>query len=350
MKKLLNQMTGNPSVDLLAKYPVQGDCIPPKAYKYIKRASGKTDMLAVAIYSNIIYWHRPTPVYDSQGNLVNYKKKFHGDMLHKRYDEYAELFDVTKRQVKEAFDVLCDLGFINRIFKNIRLSDGNMLYNVMYIELVADKLPLILDEVSFVENLVNNIAGEDSSKGTDEISSLDNNDATLYDDNTQYGIQFYVTPPTKKRTTYTNTKTNNFTNNTTSFNHSNNSSFDGMNDESVYREILSENIDLDRLLADNPSSVDEYTEYFEIMVDLVCHNKAPVKSHGHIYPAETVKSRILKLKREHLEHVHYVYQNYIGQITDFYKHCAATLYNSYFEANNCTICDGNTKLFNLYSA
>ena len=115
-----------------------------------------------------------------------------------------------------------------------------------------------------------------------------------------------------------------------------------MNDESIYREIIAENIELKSLITEQSADKEQYLEYFEIMVDLVCHNDKPLIIQGRTYSSNMIKDRMLKLKREHLEHVCDIYNNYSGQITNFYRHCAATLYNSYFEVNNALVTHYNS--------
>jgi hypothetical protein len=111
---------------------------------------------------------------------------------------------------------------------------------------------------------------------------------------------------------------------------------EGKSDVSVYREILSENTDIEALKAEQPDCADSYQEYLEIMLDYVCFNTAPLKIRGNSYPAEVVKKRMLELKREHLEYVSMQYDAYLGEIVDFKKHCAALLCNSYYEVSNQT--------------
>lgn len=325
--------TGNQTVDLLATYHVQGDVIPPKCYKIIKKDSGKTDMLAVAILSNIIYWNRPTPVFNEQGEQIASKTKFNGRYLQKNYSDYEDMFDKTKREVKASFDVLEELGFIKRHFETITVA-GHKIPNVLYIELLSERLGEILDDndnVSVPEKIAEEVCSESDLSVSDEA----------------YDGQFFVTPPTKICRTNTNTNPEIKTYNLNSFIPSSDIIEGEGTNEEVYREILAENVELERIIADDPQCEDEYREYFEIMVDLVCHNKAPIKSHGQTYPAEVVKSRMLKLKREHLERVASVYEDYVGNITDFYKHCAATLYNSYFEASNTVRNSARNSLYHL---
>ena len=324
--------TGNPSVDFLFTHEVKGDIIPPALYKLVKKDSGNTDFLAIQILSNIIYWHRPTTIYDNNGEIVGYKKKFAGDLLQKSYEDYAELYDVSKRQVKASFDVLEGLGFIKRNFKTVSIRNGIKANNVLFIELCVEKLALIVDtgNKSASEKIMEEIVNEGPA-------SVENNG---------YDIQFYVTPPTEKRNTNTNINPNNLTNNNLSIIPSQ-SEEEEMMDEAAYREILAENTELDALIREQPYSEEQYREYFEIMVDLVCYNRLDIKSKGQYYPASVVKSRMLHLRREHLEYVAEVYENYIGDIRDFYRHCASTLFRSYFEADNVIANKARNTAFNL---
>lgn len=328
MEKSSLSTTGSRVVDQMCSFPVQGDVVPDEFYKFIKKSStGKTDKLAVLIFANIVYWHRPTYVYDSDGKVVSVKKKFKGNLLQKNYDYYVEKYDEPKRSIKASFDTLEELGLIKRIWKNITLSNGTHLSNVLFIDLCIDKLIELFSHYS-------NKAPVEKSMDFDiseNINTYDRKDEDISHKN--------ATPITKKCDTYTNTNTKNYTKTfyiipSTTQNKKEINTNKGMNDEETYREILAENIEYKSLLENYPDSSDSFKEYFEVMVDLVCYNNKPIKVHGQYYPAEIVKSRILKLRREHLERVSEIYDNYIGEIKDFYRHCAATLYNSYFEVNN----------------
>lgn len=328
MEKSSFSTTGSRAVDLMCSFPVQGDVVPDEFYKFIKKPStGKTDKLAVLIFSNIVYWHRPTYIYDNDGKVISVKKKFKGNLLQKNYDFYAEKYDEPKRSIKASFDTLEDLGLIKRVWKNITLANGTHLSNVLYIELCIDRLISLFSQCS-------DKAPVEDSMEFDVVENVD-----TYD-NIDNGVPHKIaTPATKKCNTYTDTNTKNYTNTiyilpSTSQSKKKKGDEGMIDDEETYRDILSENIEYESLLENYPDSADNFKEYFEIMVDLVCHNKKPIKVHGQLYPAEIVKSRMLKLRREHLERVSEIYDNYIGDIKDFYRHCAATLYNSYFEVNN----------------
>lgn len=322
--------TGSLSVDQMLYVPIQGDVIPKEFYKLVKKKdSGNTDFLAIQILSNIIYWYRPTVEYNEDGSLKRISKKFKSDMLQKNYDEYASMYDVTKRQVKAAFDTLESLGFIKRIFKTVDVF-GTKISNVLFIELNINAI-----KVALCVNKPN----EDKTHVNDVAISITN--GVCADENTSCNKMEKVLPKkdnpvTKKCNTYTYIKTNTKSN-ITNFSHSifnQKDDKDGLTDLKAYRNILIENTEIDSLIREQPADKEKYLEYLEIMLDLVCFNKKPVAINGNSYPAEVVKSRMLKLKREHLEHVCEIYNELSTPVTNFYKHCTATLYNSYYEVNN----------------
>ncbi len=296
--------SGNQIVDSLAGASLKGNIVPLSWCSKIKKENGHTDLLAVLILSDIVYWYRPKFNYDEEGNIISIKKKFKGDFLQKTYDTYAESFDVSKRQVKASFDTLEELGLIKRHFKNIVSSEGIKLVNVLFVELCS---------------CAKNILFDDRCDEIDEEVS-----------------QNSVIPVT----TNCDTNTNNTTKTTTTINFipiipcNTKEVNERLTDDSQYREILEENTEVDALIQEQPLSADNYREIFEIMVDYVCYNKVNLKVKGNVYPPEVVKKRMLDLRREHLEYVCEVYENYLGDINDFKRHCAATLFNSYYEVNN----------------
>ncbi len=67
-----------------------------------------------------------------------------------------------------------------------------------------------------------------------------------------------------------------------------------------YRELIQENIDYDALLCDHPEDRDKLDEVVELLTETVCSTKKSVRVGGNDYPAEVVKSRLLKLGAEHI--------------------------------------------------
>ena len=126
---------------------ISGNVIPEEWYKHIlKPTTGKPYLLAITILADLVYWHRPTEVRDERtGEVIGWKKKFHGEMLQKSYQEYANKFGESKKTIKLAFDQLVEIGVIKRFFYNIEYSNGRTIPNQMFIDLNI----LVLKEISY---------------------------------------------------------------------------------------------------------------------------------------------------------------------------------------------------------
>lgn len=129
--------SGNSTVDAMGSMAITGNVIPEEWYKHILRpATGKPHLLAITILADLVYWHRPTEVRDERtGEVIGWKKKFHGDMLQKSYQEYATKFGECRKTIKNTFDLLVDIGVIKRFFFNIEYADGRTVPNQMFIDL-----------------------------------------------------------------------------------------------------------------------------------------------------------------------------------------------------------------------
>ena len=76
---------------------------------------------------------------------------------------------------------------------------------------------------------------------------------------------------------------------------------DSMDEVDAYREIIKENISYDVLRQRcDPERLDEIVG---ILLDTVCSRKKEIRIAGEDMPAETVKSRLLKLDDSHIEYV-----------------------------------------------
>lgn len=127
--------TGNATVDAVGQLHLEGNTIPHTWYKNLTLPNGKPDLNSIIILAEIIYWHRPTYVKDeATGQLVTVKKKFHADLLQRSYDSFAEQFNLSKKQVKEAFDRLEKIGVVKREFRQVG-TGASTLYNVLFIHL-----------------------------------------------------------------------------------------------------------------------------------------------------------------------------------------------------------------------
>ena len=164
--------SGNATVDAMGQIAITGNVTPVQWYKTVLRDNGKPHLLAITILSDLVYWFRPTEVRDERsGQVIGWKKKFSGDKLQKSYKQYENLLGESRRTIKAAFDVLVDLGVIEREFKDIKITpkgmeiverdekndndDAKKLYNVMFLELNVAKLNAITYPEESAETLEN---------------------------------------------------------------------------------------------------------------------------------------------------------------------------------------------------
>ena len=99
--------SGNKAVDAIGQMNFTGNIIPPIWCKKICFANGKPNLNAIIILSDIVYWYRPREIRDENtGALVGYEKKFKADLLQRSYQSIADQFGISKRQVKDALDIL----------------------------------------------------------------------------------------------------------------------------------------------------------------------------------------------------------------------------------------------------
>ena len=72
-----------------------------------------------------------------------------------------------------------------------------------------------------------------------------------------------------------------------------------MDEMDSYRELIQENISYDLLLQENPYDDELIDGYVELMVDVCCSKRPAIRISGEEIPTEVVKSRFLKLNKEH---------------------------------------------------
>ena len=142
--------TGNTTVDAIGQMHLEGNVIPHTWYENIRLSTGKPDLIAITLLSEIVYWYRPTHVKEeASGRLLGIKKKFKADALQRSYDSFVEQFGFSKKQVREAMDRLEQLGLIIRDFRTIT-ANGTNLSNVLFIGLNVG----LLEGITFFGNRV----------------------------------------------------------------------------------------------------------------------------------------------------------------------------------------------------
>ena len=70
-----------------------------------------------------------------------------------------------------------------------------------------------------------------------------------------------------------------------------------------YTEIVKENIEYDILLNRNPYDKDRLDGIVDLMLETICTTRPTVRIGREDFPAEVVKSRLLKLDESHIEYV-----------------------------------------------
>ena len=96
----------------------------------------------------------------------------------------------------------------------------------------------------------------------------------------------------------------------------------------AYREIIRENIDYDILLHDRPMDAEQIDGYVELMLEVCCSTRDTIRICKDELPVEVVKSRFLKLTREHIEYVMDCVNRSVTQIGNIKAYLLAALYNA----------------------
>lgn len=96
----------------------------------------------------------------------------------------------------------------------------------------------------------------------------------------------------------------------------------------AYREIVLENIDYDILIQDPKTDREQLDEIAELIVDTVCSARKTIRIAGDDYPAEVVKSRLLKLDSSHVQYVMDCMKNNTTYVRNIKKYLLAALYNA----------------------
>lgn len=103
---------------------------------------------------------------------------------------------------------------------------------------------------------------------------------------------------------------------------------DEMMKRAQYRELLKENIEYDILTENHPLDRERIDELLELMTDTVCTRRKTLRIAGDDYPAEVVKSRLLKLNSMHIEYVLDCMKKNTTDIRNIRKYLLAALYNA----------------------
>jgi len=128
------KQTNNPIVAEIGKLHFEGNIIPHEWYGHIKLKSGKTDLPAITILAEIVYWYRPVKELDEiTGKPKPLCQKFTGDMFESGAAYYENKFGLTKDQARKALKRLEDMGYIRREYRDV-IRNGVRYNNTMFVE------------------------------------------------------------------------------------------------------------------------------------------------------------------------------------------------------------------------
>lgn len=387
--------SGNEIVDRMGTINISGNVIPMVWYKTITKQNGKPYLLAITLLSDIVYWYRPSEIRDElSGQMLGWKKRFHGDMLQKTYQQYADMFGESRKTVKTAMDCLEQIGVIQRHFKNVTYGNGITSYNVMFIELNIEKLK----EVTFPQEKT----AESPKIETEVAADRDNKTEALpYDEKnttlmtnltpppTDLGTRSYqeknevvpflergydklgtilmtnlVPPLAKKVGTNTEIITENTKENTTknmtktiaentkknkidydiypiyqetsaiSSKKASNKKIDTMDTIEVYRQLIKQNIGYDSLITESGYQTGLLEEILELLVETVSVERKRIRIGGTELPYQLVKGKFCKLNREHIQYVLDCMQKNTTKIGNIRSYLLTALYNAPNTMNN----------------
>lgn len=125
---------------LLTSFRFYGNIVPNEWYKRIKTEAGNTDLLAISLLSELLYWHRLREVRDpASGETIGFEKRFSGDLFRLSYDSLAEKFGDKRRNVQSAITRLHKLGLIFRDTLTRTLENGEVVRS-SFVALNADAI------------------------------------------------------------------------------------------------------------------------------------------------------------------------------------------------------------------
>lgn len=95
-----------------------------------------------------------------------------------------------------------------------------------------------------------------------------------------------------------------------------------------YRALIHENISYGNLIRDHPYEADLIDGYVELMVEVCCTRRETVRVNQEDVPTQIVRSRFLKLDREHILYVMESMQRNTTQVGNIRAYTLSALYNA----------------------
>ena len=95
-----------------------------------------------------------------------------------------------------------------------------------------------------------------------------------------------------------------------------------------YRELILENIDYDILASDPHVDREQLDEIAQLVQETVCSTRARIRVGGNDYPAEIVRSKLLKLNSEHIRFVMDCLKQNTTRIRNIRQYLLTALFNA----------------------
>ena len=95
-----------------------------------------------------------------------------------------------------------------------------------------------------------------------------------------------------------------------------------------YRELILENIDYDVLASDPHVDQEQLDEIVDLVQETVCSTRSQIRVAGNDYPAEVVRSKLLKLNSEHIRFVMDCLKQNTTRIRNIRQYLLTVLFNA----------------------
>ena len=96
----------------------------------------------------------------------------------------------------------------------------------------------------------------------------------------------------------------------------------------IYRELILENIDYDVLASDPHVDREQLDEIVDLLQETVCSTRSRIRVAGNDYPAEVVRSKLLKLNSEHIRFVMDCLKQNTTRIRNIRQYLLTALFNA----------------------
>ena len=113
----------------------------------------------------------------------------------------------------------------------------------------------------------------------------------------------------------------------------------------AYRELIRENIDYEGFVRNHPYDAAQLDEMVELMVEAVCSKKKTIRVAGNDFPQAVVKSRLLKLDRDHIRFIFDCLKENTTQIRNMKQYLLTVLYNAPVTMESCYAAQVNHDLY-----